>query len=336
MALTQITNIIEPAVYLKYTKEYMPEKLDIMTSGIFGNPIPELAAQMAAGGSTIDIPYWQDVTRSEPAGQTDDTTTITPQNITATKMTARKLFWAQAWSQAALAGAYATGNTRDPLKSVVDFTEAYWRRIMQLTVIKCLDGVRADNVANDAGDMRYTVYSDIATPLAANKISPAAVNRARYTMGEMMNGVGTIIMHSKVYTDALDQEAISFVQPHALPFKIEMFAGCQVIVSDDVTVTSGTNSPMYRSYLIGPGALQQETHFPERAVATFFDEGKGNGAGIETLYNRRHVLIHPQGFRFTSSSVAGKSPSWAELATAANWDRKFLRKNCNIVYLETN
>lgn len=337
MALTKISDIIEPAVYLNYTKEYTPEKLTLLQSAAFGTPIPELGPQMSAAGSTVDVPFWQDTSRVEPDAQTDDeTVSATPLKISGTKMTARKLYWHKSWQQADLAGAFATGNTKDPLRLIADYTEKYWTRAAQLTCFKMLDGVLADNVANDSADMRYLVYSDVASPTASNKISPAAVNRTRFTMGEMMDELGTIVMHSKVYVDALDQEAISFVQPSNLPFKIAMFAGMQVVVTDDATVTSGTNSPKYRSYLFGPGALQKEIHFPETAVETFRNPEKGNGGGVETLHNRRHALFHPQGFRFTSASVAGKSPTWAELSTAANWDRKFQRKNIKIAFLETN
>lgn len=337
MALTKISDIIEPAIYLNYSKEYTPEKLDFISSAAISATPPEVTSQMTAGGSTIDMPFWQDTDRAEPNAQTDDeSVSATPKKFTAAKETARKLYWHQSWSQVDLAGAFATGNTKDPLRQVSDFTEKYWRRVTQITLIKALDGVLADNVANDSADMRYLIYSDIVTPLAANKISPAAVNRVRGTMGEMMDELSIMIMHSKVYIDALDQEAISFVQPDKLPFKISMFAGCAVIVSDDCTVVSGTNSPKYRTYVFGPGAIGYTTHFPETAVETFRNPEKGNGAGVETLHNRRHVLVHPKGFRFTSSSVAGKSPTWAELSTAANWDRKYQRRNIKIAYLETN
>jgi hypothetical protein len=337
MALTKLSDIIEPAVFLKYQKEYTPEKLDIINSKAFGNPIPELASQMSAGGSTIDVPFWQDTSRVEPNAQTDDETILSvPLKISATKMTARKIYWSQSWQQADLAGAFATGNTKDPLKQIVDYTENYWRRVTQITAVKILDGVLANNVASFSGDMRYLVYSDVASPAAANKMSPAAVNRARLTLGEMMDDLSTMIVHSKVYTDMLDQEQISFIRPSQLPFAIPMFAGCEVIVSDDCTVVAGTNSPKYRSYMLGGGSLQKEIHFPEVAVETFRDPNKGNGGGVETLFNRRHALIHPNGFRFTSASVAGKSPTWTELGTAGNWNRMYQRKNCKIAFLETN
>lgn len=340
MALTKIADIIEPAVYTKYAQEHVPEKLDLLSSSAVSGALPaEVAAQMSAGGSIIDMPFWQDTDRSEPNIVTDDeSTSATPLKITAAKETARKLYLHKSWQQAALAGVLATGSGKDPLKSLVGFTERYWRRMAQKYIIKTLDGVLADNVANDSADMRYSVYSDIASPLAANKISPAALTAARLTMGEMLDELGTIVMHSKVYGDALNQEAITFVQPSNLPFMIPKFAGMDVVISDDCTVVSGTNSPKYRSYLFGMGAIAYTMQFPTDipAIETDWEPEKGNGGGVETLHTRRNFLVHPKGFRFTSSSVAGKSPTWAELATAANWDRKYARNNVKFGYLETN
>ena len=337
MALTKLADIIEPAVYLDYQKEYKPEKLDLKNSGILATPPPELVSQMTAGGSRIDMPFWQDVSRNEPDTISDNEATLaTLEKITAAREQAQKLFWHKGWSAARLAGIVAVGSPEDPLRNIVDFTSRYWEKIQQITLVKMLDGILADNVANDAADMRYLIYSDIASPLAANKISPAAVNRARLTMGEMMDQLTAIIMHSKVYGDALDQEAISFVQPSGLPFMIPTFAGARVIISDDATVVSGTNSPKYRSYLFGPGAVHFYLHFPPDAVETFRNPNQGNGGGVDELHNRRHALIHPIGFRFTAASMAGKSPTWAELVTAANWDRVYNRKNIRIGYLETN
>lgn len=339
MALTKLVDIIEPAVFLKYQKEYTPEKLDLLNSSAIVTPPSEVLSQMTAGGSIIDMPFWQDTDRTEPDLLSDDeSTSATPKKITATKETARKLYLGKSWSQADLAGVFATGSAKDPLAQISDYVSNYWRRMFQIYAIKALDGVLADNVANDAGDMRYNVYSDVAAGsiTAAMKISPAAVTAARLTMGEMMDQMGTIVMHSKVYGDALNQEAITFVQPSKLPYMIPKFAGMDVIVSDDCTLVAGTNSPKYRNYILGQGALAFTEHYPERAVEPYREPQKGNGGGVTSLYTRRHALVHPRGFRFTSSSVTGKSPTWAELQTAGNWDRKYQRKNIKVAYLETN
>ena len=153
----------------------------------------------------------------------------------------------------------------------------------------------------------------------------------------MLNQTGTIVMHSKVYGDALDQEAITFVQPSSLPFQIPKFAGMDVVISDSCTVSTGfSNTPMYRSYILGMGAIAWTENFPADAVERDREPLKGNFGGVTTLITRRNRLFHVRGYTFTSSSVSGKSPTWAELATAANWDRKRARKSVKIAFLETN
>ena len=49
-----------------------------------------------------------------------------------------------------------------------------------------------------------------------------------------------------------------------------------------------------------------------------------------------HVLLHPRGVKFTSTDVAGKSPTEAELADAGNWDRVFERKLIRLAALDVN
>lgn len=338
MALTQITDIVNPAVFLQYQKDYTPQLFDLLGSSAITGVPAEVSAQMRAGGTIIDMPFWNDIARGEPAITNDDPSSIgVPKNVTASQEKARKLFLAEGWSQADLAGMIATGSAKDPLAQISDNIALYWRNAAQTTIIKVLDGIRADNAANDSSDMRYSVYSDIATPLAANKISPAAITRARLTMGEMMNEIGTIVMHSKVYGDALDQEAISFVQPSNLPYQIPRFAGMNVVVSDSCTLSTGySNTPMYRSYILGAGALAWDEEMPANAVEIHREPMQGNFGGTTTLITRRNRLFHVKGYSFISGSVAGKSPTWAELATAANWDRKRARKSVRIAFLETN
>lgn len=338
MALTQISNIVEPAIWLQYSKEYTPEKFDLLSSSAITSAPPEVKAQMSAGGRIIDMPFWQDTSRAEPDLQTDDTTVSTSLNITAAEEKARKIFWAKSWQQANLAGVVATGSPKDPLQQITDFVINYWRASYQTTIIKVLDGILAKDVATYSSDMLYSTYSDVVAGsiTAAMKISVAGVTGARLTFGEMMNDAGTIVCHSKVYGDMLNQEAITFVQPSKLPFKIPTYAGMNVVVSDQCTVVTGTNSPKYRNYILGDGAIIMDELLPEMAQEWYREPLKGTGGGVESLISRRHALFHPKGWQFTSSSVAGKSPTWAELASSANWLRVRQRKNIKIAYLETN
>ena len=73
-----------------------------------------------------------------------------------------------------------------------------------------------------------------------------------------------------------------------------------------------------------------------RPVATEYDELAGNGAGVETLVERKQWIIHPEGYNWTESSVAGDSPTTAEVALAANWERKFQRENIKLAFFVHN
>lgn len=336
---TKITDIVEPAIWLQYSKEYNPEKFDLLGSSAITAAPEEVKKQMTAGGRTIDMPFWQDTTRAEPDLQTDDDTVVaTALKITAAEEKARKIFWVKTWAQSDLAGVVATGSPKDPLQQITDYIINYWRASYQTTCVKVLDGILAKCVATYSSDMLYSTYSDVVAGsiTSAMRISPAGITGARLTMGEMLADMRTIIVHSKVFGDMLNQEAITFVQPHALPFMIPTYAGMNVIVSDQCTVVAGTNSPKYRSYILGDACLVQDEFLPEMAQEAYREPLKGNGGGVQSLISRRHTIFHPKGWQFTSASVAGKSPSWGEIATATNWLRVRQRKNIKIAFLETN
>jgi len=60
----------------------------------------------------------------------------------------------------------------------------------------------------------------------------------------------------------------------------------------------------------------------------------GNGGGQQVLHSRVNLAIHPAGFSWVEGSVAGDSPTIAELKAAANWDRVVERKAVPIAFLK--
>ena len=70
----------------------------------------------------------------------------------------------------------------------------------------------------------------------------------------------------------------------------------------------------------------------------------GNGAGHTTLWTRRNVLIHPQGFSFIAEDNAltggtkneALSASWTDLTKAANWRKDADDAATPIRFLITN
>jgi hypothetical protein len=116
-----------------------------------------------------------------------------------------------------------------------------------------------------------------------------------------------------------------------------------VIVDDTMPVRNGTTSGLvYTSYLFGPGAFAKGA---APLDSTPLQDGVGT-EGVEIarqpldsdtlLINRRRYILHPRGVKFTSASVAGDSPTNAELENGANWSRVFENKNVRIVAVDHN
>ena len=67
------------------------------------------------------------------------------------------------------------------------------------------------------------------------------------------------------------------------------------------------------------------------AAPTPTESDRDSLAGEDILINRQHFVLHPRGVKWTESSVAGKTPTFAEIATGANWSKVYDTKNIRIV-----
>lgn len=339
MAVSKISDIITPEVYLGYMEEEYPEVNLFVRSGIMGSLPPEVGAQLNAGGRIINMPFWDYLAREAPEiTSDDDSASITPKKVTADKDQAVKHYWAKAYSHMDMTGMLATGNRTDPQAHVLRNLAEAWMGAEQAMLISTCKGLFQDNADNDSSDMIYSVYSDIATPVAANKFSRSAFDRACQTLGDRMGDIMAIAMHSSVFLSVQDNDDIDFIQDSKLEKEIPYFKGRLVIVDDNLPVTTGTNSDKYTCYLFGAGAIGYGSAALDADQALEFDRQalKGNGGGQTTMVTRRHCLMHPRGIKWTDSSCAGKSPTSSELELAANWDRVYDRKNIKIAQLDVN
>lgn len=340
MAQTQIADLITPEVYLNYMQEDYPERNRLLRSGIVVPPPKNVQSQMNAGGTVINMPFWDDLGRGEPDIMSDDpNTSATPDKVSADKDQAVKHFWHKSWSSMDVAGMVATGRAKDPVQQILSRMATWWESAEQGALIASTKGVFADNAANDSDDMTYSIYNDVVSGsiTAANRISGAAVRRARVTMGDYMDEFAAIAVHSAVYVNMADNDEIEFIKPSDAT-EIAMFQGMEVVVDDRMPVTAGSNSPAYTCYLFGRGAFAFADGAGADLVAfeTDREPAVGNGGGQDTVHTRRHALLHPRGVKFTSGSVAALSPSWAELESATNWDRVYNRKNIRLAQLVVN
>lgn len=99
--------------------------------------------------------------------------------------------------------------------------------------------------------------------------------------------------------------------------------GKRVIIDDGCPASAG----VYTTYLFGEGAIG----YGNGSAPVPTETDRDSLAGDDILINRQHFLLHPRGVKFTSASVAGASPTNAELETATNWSCVYENKNIRIV-----
>lgn len=333
MAITRLTDLIVPDVFRDYVSLRSTELNRLVNSGIVQRD-PRMDALLAGGGKTFQLPFFNDLANTEANVATDDPAVVaTAQPITTGKDIAirhsRNQMWGAADLEASLAG-------KDPMREIADKVSMYWVRQDQRLLIQSLIGLFEDNRANDAGDMITDIALKIAgTPSASNKISADAVLNVRQTMGDAGDRLTAIAMHSVILTALKKQNLISFIPASDGRVVIQTFMGLTVIEDDAITPYTATQT-VHRVFLLGQGALRWGEGSPKTPVEVERQATQGRGAGVEYLVSRREFLLHPAGYKFTSSSLAGQSPTNAEYGTTANWDRVYERKLIPLAMLEVN
>lgn len=330
---TKISDVIVPEVFNPYVIERTTEIARFLMGGIVSHN-PELDRLAAAGGKLINMPFWEDLTGDDEV--LSDSGALTPAKITAKQDAAALLMRGKAWSVNDLAKALSGD---DPMGAIADLVATYWARRRQAVALASLAGAIADNKANDNGDMIADVAGATNADVSSNtKFSGDVFVDGQATFGDAIYGLSGIAFHPTVYHGLKKTDAISFEKESKGELEIETYRGLRVIVDRKIpgapaaNATPTTAAAKYTTYLFGSGAI-----------------GMGNGgapvpsetdrdslAGEDILVTRDHFLMHPRGIAFKNTSVAGASPTNAELANAANWDRVYERENIRVAAIVTN
>lgn len=334
MATVQLSNVYNPLTFSRREQQAQLEMNKFYSSGIIIND-PSIAAQIAQGGNIGEITNFAPLGTPEPNYSNDvSATKSVANNISAQKMTFRLASQNQSWSTMDLARELAL---QDPVGAITGRIGEYWATTNERRLIRSCLGILADNVANDSGDMLKSVASDASGAVTdGQRINADVVLDAKQTMGDHASKLQAIAMHSVIFTRLQKQNLIVYIPDARGEVNIPTYLGYTVIVDDSMPAVAGTNRITYTCVLFGAGAVAGANGRVESPSAMDRDEKAGNGGGEETLHSRRSDLIHPLGFSFTSSSVAGQSATLAELATAANWDRVWERKNVPLAFIQVN
>lgn len=316
MAVTKIADVIVPEIFTPYVIEKTAEKSRILTSGIaIANP--KLNELVTAGGTTMQMPYWKDLTGADEV--LSDQTPLTPGKIGADKDVACLLLRGRAWGANELAGALAGD---DPMAAIADRVADYWARREQATLVSVLTGAFA------AASMSNHTLDKSA---AAGGIDGPMVLDAKQLLGDSADQLQAIMMHSAVFTELQKQNLIQYTTTSDGKIAFPTYLGYQIITDDGMPVDTSGQTPIYTTYLFAKGSIGRGEGTPVSLTPTETD--RDSLAGEDFLINRRAFVLHPMGIKW-KGTPAGVTPTNAELATGTNWERVYEDKNIGLVAIK--
>ena len=328
---TQLSDVIIPDQFTAYTVENSLLSTALYQSGVVVKN-GAITDQLAAGAEQFTIPFWADLADDEADITSDDPTVLsTPKKISANKQTVRKSFLHQSWSEMSLASELAGSSALERVQSRVT---AYWDRQMEKRVIATCKGILSSNATNNGGDMVRDISGASG---AAAQFSASAVIDTAATMGDRLENLKAIAMHSTIYVEALKNDLIQFLPGSQGSLSIPTFRGLAVIVDDNLTTAT---AGVFVTILFGPGAIGYGITEPNTGFGTELERkpAAGNGGGQSTLHSRLNVVVHPLGFAWNdgtgANAVAGDSPSQADISNPAHWTRAVTqRKSVPLAFL---
>lgn len=333
----RIADAVVPSIFTPYVQQITEEKSRIIQSGLM-TASPFLSNLLAGGGLTFNVPGWKDVENDAENISTDDPAVFsTPNKIGSATELAVRLNRNNSWATMDLAAQLAGS---DPAEAIAQRVGAYWARRLQAATIATINGVFADNAAAPGGtehvqndltvDIKGGAYSAGVTDFSAEAFIDACL-----TMGDSMEDLVAVCVHSVVYARMQKNNLIDFIPDSQGQINIPTFLGREVIVDDGMPVSSG----VYESWIFGRGALQFGSAEPPVATETIRVPSAGTGSGQDVLHNRVQWCIHPVGHRYAGTPANG-GPSNANtannLANAGSWQRVYAeRKMIKIARLIT-
>jgi hypothetical protein len=334
MATVQISDIYNPLTFAPFVDEAQIELNAFIQSGVLVQS-PLVSNQASQGGNEGVLTGFKPLGTEEPNYSSDNpSVNSTPSNITKYVQRWRLASQNQSWSTMDIAAELAL---KDPVGAITSKIGQYWATQNERRLIQSAMGVLADNVANNDGDMVVNLATDDAAPIdPAELVSGDAVLDALQTSGDHKMNYTAIAMHSVVYTSLQKQNLIDFIPNARGEIVIPTYMGMTVVVDDSLPAVAGAERVTYTSILFGAGAFAGGQGRIRNPSEIDREPSAGNGGGEEIIYSRRSEIIHPLGCSFTGGTVAGQSPTQAELGLAGNWTRVWERKNINMAFLQTN
>lgn len=342
MATVRLTDIIDVTVFQDLPAVNGVEKTAFFESGIVASS-PLLNSLADAAGKTAELPFWNDIDESVAPNisSSDPSVVATPANVVQGEQISRKANLNKGLSASDLASELAMGpRAMEHIRARYD---RYWQRQWQRRLIASANGVLADNVASNSSDMVYDVSGTLNSEITANTVfTRANFTTAAFSMGDMVDGITAIAVHSTIMKRMTDNNDIDFIRDSEGNILLATYLGRRIIMDDTLPYTpaegsaAGDDAPQYTSILFGPGAFGYGDGSPLNPVEIQREAAQGNGAGVETLWTRKTWILHPFGYQNTGTPAAEGGFTTTELAAATTWARVVARKNIPMAFLITN
>lgn len=274
-------------------------------------------------GTTVKMPYWNDLEGDDEVLPTDGTTELTTDDLSTGLDIAvinhrGKAFAVQDLVKE-LAKTIANDPNADPMGIIASRLGIYWAYKYQTVLLSMLKGAFADSSMSD-------LVLDISAESTAGTRTANAdtLIDAEGKLGDRGGLLTALMIHSATERKLRKDDLIDYVVPSQGGKALAMYGDKRIIVNDSLPFTT---AGVYTSYLFGAGAIGYGEATPDYPA---LESQRKALAGVDQLISRRKFLLHPRGIAFDGSPT-GVSPTNAEFETSSNWTRKYDAKNIRIV-----
>ena len=338
-AITELDDVIVPEIFVPYVQNRTTEKSRLIQSGAL-LVSDRLNAALAGEGTTFNQRFFKDLDRDEEnTSSASDPTDSTPGGITSGREIQVRLSRNHSWGSADLLDSLISP---DPMMAIGDLVAGYRANRLQRAFVATVKGMFAMNAAAPvaSGDKASThtqndMTRDVSGSAFADGVTnfmPAGVITAAGTMGDSLNELSMMMVHSVVYQRMQLLNLIDYIPDARGEVNIATYMGREVIVDDSVPTPS---SGVFETWLVGAGAFQLGIGSAKVPVETERKPASYKGGGSEILFHRWENIIHPVGHAWVGTAAEG-GPLNSALQTAANWARVFPeRKQIKVARLIT-
>jgi len=310
MAKTKIADILDPEILSDKAATYFPGKVAFVGTGVAdvgGSKIDQ-------GGTRLTVPKFK-----KAADEFDDLsedTGLTPKKLEQYKEETPVIRRGIAYEIGDIADLVMLD---DPNEEVAVQISTQAGRTIDRSFINVTIG--ATPAANT-----YDVSADSGAKVL---IEGTHVINALLKVGDELENLRAIIMHSKVYGDLLQNNLIDYVQESEVD-RIPTYMGRRVFVSDRTPVDTSNDNNIYSTYLVGNGSF---FHDFQAELDVEFDRDILDKSDL--IAADVHYCVHLRGTNWKTSSP--DKPTKAQVKDTANWEQAAeSNKEIKLVALLTN